>query len=1579
MSVVVLVELMPRRATDGVALPLRLVWNARARADYLGLQWLPLLLSAPSMEQKLGLDGYTFGAGASPQVGEFQVMLTDATAPFTALMWKGATFTVRTAPWPSSTLPVDPADGDFTTFCTGRIDTASVSDGVLRLVALDAGQQLRVAVCNIKYGTSGIALLDAVAAAAQKGKIVPRGWGALENVPGTLVDQNNLIYLLLGNSAASLSALYDGGAPFTLGVARADLAALTANTPAPGTCDYCLSAGGLTLARPWTRPQYGLSADLTAGGSTTVAGIAQSIVSARSTLTFKTGVAAAFDTAVPGPARLYLSDESTVAEALDKLFAGVGAWWKLTTAGVIDIRRYAFAGTPVRTFQAPQVGSISRAAFIMPTWRVTLGYRSNPNVLSDGDIATSLLIAATDVTYASGATLEALKPATAGADATAPVLTAKGIEDGATRIGSTVDYSASSPYLKGDLVRNAAGTSTYKAKSAVPAGQALTNTVYFDLLITGGGGSAGPAAIQGYLSPPAVLMAVAADGTGGTLASSGAFKMYSGTTNVTSSTSFSVVGSPSWATIGASTGLWTLTGSPGANTEVQFDASYGGVTQRLSLPIGRVPAGQAGQAVQVAPSAEAFTFVDGAASPALQTITFNLTRQAVSGAATWSTSPAVTLGGSGDTRTLSVADMGTNRTVVVNASVAGVSAQPVGVHRLDASTAAAGATVNPPGDAANPNSSFEVWNGNVPVGWTLAGTGTVARTGGVEGAYAADVRGAVVLYGTLVPTKAGQVWSCRMVLGINANRDGTQNNTTGQLTAINAQFRVWDATKTKSADYAFVSELRLAGQGFPETRYKGVIATIYTDTAGGGTFAPAYAQLIYVQDFAVTGSLSQCFLDVMEMRPYDLGATVGATIGAGGNVLTPGGATIVENDYRNDVMDLFIVPGGMQLKRGGVIQANRFLYDAGIPATGLAYKTVANVDTDVTDGATYARYPVVDRTKVATVQTGATVGAQAGTNLLRSNGSSLSDNDVDNNVLDLAMTPGGVQFKRNGVIQANRFFRDAGIYDNGLAYKTVANADTDVVDGSTYARYPVVDRTKVASVATGATVNLPGDAANPNSSFEAWNGNVPVGWTLAGTGTVAPITGIGVEGGTCANVRGAVVLYGALVPTKAGQVWSARMVLGINTNRDGTQNNTTGQLTAINAQFRVWDATKTKSADYAFVSEFRLAGQGFPETRFKGVIATTYTDTAGGGVFAPSYVSVIYVQDFGASGSLSQGLLDVLELRPYDLGATVGAVAGTNLVRSNGTALGDNDVDNNVLDLTVVPNGIQFKRNGVIQASRFFRDAGIYDGGLAYKTTAKFGSEVTFSDGSATSDARLDNNQQPWSTVQNRPANVAALSGNEGILNNQFSMGADGSLGYTNNGTPYALGRATLSGLGAGALATKSTANMDNDVVDGATYARIGAAHLSAGVPKVQIAGSGTKIGDQRNLPPIAAMNLRYAWTGSINYTQQVVNGNGTGTGVIEVGAATVPIGSQNVSYNASSATVTAPIASNTIFYLYYTDPAYSGGLRTLNATTNGLAIYQNDGNVYIGSITVLNTAANTGGGGGTSGGGGGTRGGPIP
>ena len=127
------------------------------------------------------------------------------------------------------------------------------------------------------------------------------------------------------------------------------------------------------------------------------------------------------------------------------------------------------------------------------------------------------------------------------------------------------------------------------------------------------------------------------------------------------------------------------------------------------------------------------------------------------------------------------------------------------------------------------------------------------------------------------------------------------------------------------------------------------------------------------------------------------------------------------------------------------------------------------------------------------------------------------------------------------------------------------------------------------------------------------------------------------------------------------------------------------------------------------------------------------------------------------------------------------------------------------------------------------------------------------------------------------------------------------------------------------------------------------------------------RVAGQRRLPAISAMNLGYKFTGAITYTSAA---GSPATATISVTAGSCLIGSDSVSYNAMNVNTTGTGGTNVTYQLYVDDPNFAGGTKTLVATTSGNAVYQNDGRVWIGSVTVAYPSSGTGGGSGGGGGG---------
>lgn len=425
MGRVTLIELSPRRPSDGVVVPVRLSHNARNHARFFGEDWRPAVASLPTIEMDLGFDGRKFGQGALPQVGALIVALSEDES-WPALVWKGAACSVREAPLPADWL-ADPVDGDFGAPMPFLVDRIQANEGAATLTLVDVGRRLDRPLIERRFGTTGVALLDGGDTVDLRGRPVPTGWGVLRSVPGVLVDRLDNIWLFLDRPATGSPDFFDGGAAFSAGVARASLAALKANAPAEGTVDYALDADGLFLARPWTEPAYPFTADVAAAGPQAAADIAAAIVAARAGPPFAAGTVLAFATLHPDACGIYIDDERTIGTALDELVSGLGGFWRLDSLGQIVLGRLAPAA-PVESFGPGRIVSIRRDDVVMPTRRRGIGWGRNNRVHSEGEIAGILLVDWAAITGPD-------KP-----------------EDGATRNRARGAYSAAETYQPGDIV-----------------------------------------------------------------------------------------------------------------------------------------------------------------------------------------------------------------------------------------------------------------------------------------------------------------------------------------------------------------------------------------------------------------------------------------------------------------------------------------------------------------------------------------------------------------------------------------------------------------------------------------------------------------------------------------------------------------------------------------------------------------------------------------------------------------------------------------------------------------------------------------------------------------------------------------------------------------------------------------------------------------------------------------------------------------------------------------------------------------------------------------------------------------------
>ncbi len=673
MSRVTLIEIQPR-LPDGTVKTLRLVDRSPRAAAYFGAQWLPYITELPGFETAIGFDGQLVGSLPSPQIGALSFALAPDIREAAGWVWRDAPVTIRQADWPiDGSNPADAAFGDAMVFTAIAF---SASDGVAQVELLDRGALLRVPIAPLRYGSSGIAVLDAAAAARdrQAGAVVPVAFGRVLTLPGLLIDRANNVWLFAAQPATSIQAFYDGGVPFTLGTARASLAALQAASPVAGTVDWCLNAGGLLLARPADRPVYPFTADATFG-SAALGDVLTTLIGGR--LPIQTGDAAALSALGLGDCGLYIDDEATVAEAVDRLLGGLGICWKVRRDGKVTAFRLAWSA-PVATYAAHRRHAPIRLQTILPTARRQLGYARNNKVHSEGDIARILL--ATELAYADGTLIEALKPGDAGS----------------TRNVARGTYDNATAYVRGDEVIFSG--SSYRLIVPSSTGNPPPDASRWVLTAAAGSGPAGADGLEGIsviVTNEAHVVPTAPNGSGGSYGTAGGTMILRRGAVVLAPTFSIAAQSPNtgWATIDAGTGVYTIA-DPGASLgTATLRATVGGVNYDRTYTVAKSLQGVDGPNVKLVADGQAFTFAYGAASPASQLITLTALLTNIAGTAAWSSSPAVTLGGSGNTRTLSEANFGSNRQVTIEATLGGITDR-ITLHRIDRESLSGNAVVN---------------------------------------------------------------------------------------------------------------------------------------------------------------------------------------------------------------------------------------------------------------------------------------------------------------------------------------------------------------------------------------------------------------------------------------------------------------------------------------------------------------------------------------------------------------------------------------------------------------------------------------------------------------------------------------------------------------------------------------------------------------------------------------------------------------------------------------------------------------------------------------------------------------------
>lgn len=410
MTVISFLRAWPRNPATGAEVAVLLAGGGTTRPfTYDGAAYRAGIDGRLLLQASLAFDETGWSGGTTPTSGALAYVPGDVALrdSILALDWRSARVEVDAGDESVAVLP---------RILTGEIANLGWSEGRFVLTFADRSRAFDKKVMGSPFaGTGGIE-----GHSSATGRPKRRSWGVVRNVEGRLLDPANNIWEF-GDPAQRLqdiTTLRDKGRAGTIatvawqGSIAATLTALQASTPVQGGG---VVAPSIACAKWWTTPAGPLTADIQgeigAGYINTVPAIASRLVElAGGTAITNLATAAGWR---PDVAGLHVDDPNeTWAAAIDRVTLGASLLWVAQPSGSVVLRQWAFTA-PVATLKAQ---FISRDSVLPPTKTRTLVHQRNHRVHGDGEISAVLL--ATDVNYSDGTSVNALRPAEAGANVT---------------------------------------------------------------------------------------------------------------------------------------------------------------------------------------------------------------------------------------------------------------------------------------------------------------------------------------------------------------------------------------------------------------------------------------------------------------------------------------------------------------------------------------------------------------------------------------------------------------------------------------------------------------------------------------------------------------------------------------------------------------------------------------------------------------------------------------------------------------------------------------------------------------------------------------------------------------------------------------------------------------------------------------------------------------------------------------------------------------------------------------------------------------------------------------------------------
>lgn len=271
---------------------------------------------------------------------------------------------------------------DFGRAFSGVVQSCQIGMSSARLTLSDGAARLDRVVNETAYAGTG----GAEGGSDLKGKAKPKAFGYVYNISPPLVNAASLVYQVHDGAILDVPAAYDRQV------------ALTKVAAPPGAGQYSVdtSAGTITLgATPSGTVTCDVQGDASGSGYVEKAGeLVLRLLNSVSSLTTSDIDSTSFvnlNGEITAPVGIWIGPEErrTVAECVDELLAGVGAYGGFNRQGAFTVGRIKSpAGVaPVATYTTEHILELEREPLpepVEPTaWRVVVGWRRNYTVQAD--------------------------------------------------------------------------------------------------------------------------------------------------------------------------------------------------------------------------------------------------------------------------------------------------------------------------------------------------------------------------------------------------------------------------------------------------------------------------------------------------------------------------------------------------------------------------------------------------------------------------------------------------------------------------------------------------------------------------------------------------------------------------------------------------------------------------------------------------------------------------------------------------------------------------------------------------------------------------------------------------------------------------------------------------------------------------------------------------------------------------------------------------------------------------------------------------------------------------------------------